>query len=171
MRYLYLSKWKIYGSSICKKSSVTLAKEIGLVDLKRFGLNRGAYNGVIGTFPSDSLDNLHYIFSKVLNHQTKLYKYGTELIKDAKVAIVAGGGNSRIFVDELIREGVNTFITGISNEEDTEIHEFERMNNINVIGGTHYSTEKFACQSMCCFFENMGLESEFIEGIFVVEDM
>lgn len=152
-------------------TSVTLAREIGLVDLKKFGLNRGAYNGVIGTYESNSLENLHFKFSKVVNHQTKLYKYGIDEIIGAKVAIVAGGGNDPIFVEELIKEGVNTFITGITSEENTEIHQFERLNNINVIGGTHYSTEKFACQSMCRFFEKMGLESEFVEGVFVVEDM
>jgi hypothetical protein len=31
------------------------------------------------------------------------------------------------------------------------------------LGGTHYSTEKFACMAMTKYFEKLGLPSEFIE--------
>ena len=67
----------------------------------------------------------------------------------------------------------DVLITGISanNEDYSEVHELERKSRINILGGTHYSTEKFACQKMCTYFEKLGLVSAFIEGEPVYEDM
>ena len=42
---------------------------------------------------------------------------------------------------------------------------------INVLGGTHYSTEKFACISMVDYFKKIGLSSNFIEDKPVMKDM
>ena len=50
-------------------------------------------------------------------------------------------------------------------------HELEKNSRINVIGGTHYSSEKFACIEMCKYFNKLGLEAEFIEDEPCFEDM
>ncbi len=39
-----------------------------------------------------------------------------------------------------------------------------KENKINIIGATHYSTEKFACMAMLDYFKQTGLPAEFIEG-------
>jgi len=39
------------------------------------------------------------------------------------------------------------------------------------LGGTHYSTEKFACKKMCKYFEEKGLPARFIEGEPVMADL
>ncbi len=103
----------------------------------------------------------------------KCYLYGSNNIKDGRVAIVAGGGNNIATVSEMIENKVDVLITGISvnNKNYLEVHEIEQKNHINVLGGTHYSTEKFACQKMCTYFERFGLVSTFIEGEPVYEDM
>ena len=36
---------------------------------------------------------------------------------------------------------------------------------------THYSTEKFACIALCDYFEELGLNCEFIEDNPVLEDI
>ncbi|WP_236878358.1 hypothetical protein [Clostridioides difficile] len=52
-----------------------------------------------------------------------------------------------------------------------EFHQIAKDNLINVIGATHYSTEKFACMSMVNYFKNLGLESEFLQGKYYLEDL
>jgi putative NIF3 family GTP cyclohydrolase 1 type 2 len=42
---------------------------------------------------------------------------------------------------------------------------------INIIGGTHYSTEKYACMEVVKYFKNIGMEAEFLEGIYDLEDL
>ena len=59
----------------------------------------------------------------------------------------------------------------VLNEYSAKAHAFEKENKINVIGGTHYSTEKFACQSMCDYFRELGLPAQFIEDLPVMEDL
>ena len=49
------------------------------------------------------------------------------------------------------------------NEYSRETHEFEKENGINLLGGTHYSSEKFAPMKMCQYFNKLGLPSEFID--------
>lgn len=73
----------------------------------------------------------------------------------------------------MIENNVDILITGISvnNKNYLKVHELEQKNHISVLGGTHYSTEKFACQKMCTYFERFGLLSSFIEGEPVYEDM
>jgi hypothetical protein len=73
----------------------------------------------------------------------------------------------------MVENNVNILITGITanNETYSEVHELEQKNCINVLGGTHYSTEKFACRMICAYFQKLGLVSTFIEGVPVYEDM
>ncbi|MTI70546.1 MAG: hypothetical protein FH751_09885 [Firmicutes bacterium] len=152
-------------------TSVALAKKLGIKITESFALSRGAKNGVIGTIDIDSIEELHKKFSEVIGHQAKLYMYGHKSIKDSKVAVVAGGGNDIRYVKEILDKGVNTLITGISSETYKEVHQYEKEKEINLLGGTHYSTEKFACQSMCEYFRKLGVEAEFIEGVPILEDM
>lgn len=154
-------------------TSKTLADVLDIEIEKPFKEYCGALSGVIGKTKCKDIEELHSKFSNVLGHDTKLYLYGDKDIKDRKVAIVAGGGNNKDTIYEMIENNINVLITGISinNESYSVVHDLEQKNCINVLGGTHYSTEKFACQKMCTYFENLGLPSSFIEGEPVYEDM
>jgi len=154
-------------------TSKTLADVLNVEIEKPFKEYCGALSGVIGKTKCKSMEELHNQFSKVLGHNTSLYLYGDSNIKDGRIAIVAGGGNSKETISEMIENNVNVLITGIStnSENYSAVHGLEKKHSINVLGGTHYSTEKFACQKMCGYFENLGLSSTFIEGEPVFEDM
>jgi len=154
-------------------TSKTLADALDIEIEKPFKEYCGSLTGVIGKTKCKTVEELHSKFSKVLGHDTELYLYGDNHIGNGKVAIVAGGGNNKDTVYEMLENNVNVLITGISvnNESYVEVHELEQKNCINVLGGTHYSTEKFACQRMCDYFEKLGLVSSFIEGKPVYEDM
>ena len=102
-----------------------------------------------------------------------MYQYGDNGIKDGIVAVVAGGGNQESILKETAAAGANTFLTGISTKNDfsKSAHEFAREHRINILGGTHYSTEKFACIAMVDYFNKLGLPAEFIADKPVMEDL
>jgi putative NIF3 family GTP cyclohydrolase 1 type 2 len=154
-------------------TSKTLADALDITVEEPFAKYRGALCGVIGRTNCNTIQELQNKVSSVLNHDTSLYLYGENEIRNNRVAIVAGGGNQKSFVLEAIDYDVNVFITGISSKNVgyTLAHELEQNHKINVIGGTHYSTEKFACMAMCEYFEKVGLPVEFIEGVAVLDDI
>lgn len=154
-------------------TSKTLADALDIEIEKPFAKYRGALCGIIGRTKCKDMKELQDELSKILGHHASLYLYGNNIIKDGRIAIVAGGGNNKDTVSEMLESNVDVLITGISvnNESYSEIHVLEQKNHINVLGGTHYSTEKFACQKMCGYFEKLGLNSTFIEGEPVLEDM
>ncbi len=52
-----------------------------------------------------------------------------------------------------------------------EFHRIVLESKINVIGATHYSTEKYACMAMTGYFKKIGVEAEFLEGRYFLEDL
>jgi putative NIF3 family GTP cyclohydrolase 1 type 2 len=153
-------------------TSNSLARKIKLKDLKPFGEYRGGLAGIIGKTSCKTLKELQERLAKVLGHKTVLYAYGDKRIT-RNVAVVAGGGNDLDILANMLDYKVSVLITGISalNEHSRKAHEFERANRVSVIGGTHYSTEKFACMNLCEYFKNLGLKAEFIPEKPVLEDM
>lgn len=153
-------------------TSKTLADALGIEVIKPFVQYRGGLAGVIGKTKCETVEELNAVFSKAVGHDTKLYAYGDNRI-DGIIGIVAGGGNIRETVDELLENDIKVLVSGITvkNEFSSEVHNLEKANQINVLGGTHYSTEKFACRKMCDYFEKLGLEAVFIEGKPMMEDM
>jgi len=146
-------------------TSKSLAETLGLKIIKPFAAYFGTLAGVICETPFSHISELKAKFEQAVGHQTKLYNYGDQNIKNRKVAVVAGGGNDADIIREMVDLGITTLITGVSlkNDFSKQLHEFEKKNNINILGGTHYSTEKFAMISMCKYFEASGINSEFIE--------
>jgi putative NIF3 family GTP cyclohydrolase 1 type 2 len=143
-----------------------------MIPEKPFAPYFGGLAGVFGKTSTDSVQELKSIFEKTIEHKASLYNYGSEKIKDGKVAVVAGGG-----LDECIREvaeyGINVFVTGITakNSHSQKAHDFAEASKINLLGGTHYSTEKFACIAMCGYFKKLGLPSKFIPDKPIMEDL
>lgn len=154
-------------------TSKTLADALGITNLRPCSPYCGGLAGVIGETNCKTLSELQRVFEKAVGHSVKVYHYGNEEIKDGKVVVVAGGGNEVNYLKEAFSEGVNVVVTGISskNPHSEKDHQYEEENGINVLGGTHYSTETFACISMCDYFKNKGLSCQFIADIPVMEDM
>lgn len=153
-------------------TSVSLANALGIKPEKPFAPYFGALAGVFGKTELVTIQDLKKAFEKAVGHQVSLYNYGDDKIKEGIVAVVAGGGLDET-IEEIAQNNVNILITGISakNNHSKKSHEFAEKHKINILGGTHYSTEKFACISMCKYFEKLGLSSEFIEDQPVMEDM
>lgn len=159
-----------YGSY---STSSTMAKALGLKDLKPFAEYFGGLAAVFGKTEFSTIQEIRDKFAAVLGHRTSLYQYGTGGIKNKSVAVAAGGGNIVEILEKIAGEGVNTFVTGVTvrNSHSEKAHNYAREKGINILGGTHYSTEKPACQAMCDYFTKLGLPSEFIEGTPGLEDL
>ncbi len=154
-------------------TSVTLARVLGVKNLIPFFMYRGGLAGVLGDIDAGTVKELSEKYTLVLGHRTSLYRYGTGEIKDGRIAVVAGGGNVPEVIEEIANEGVNTLVTGITVKMGTsqKAHDVARGKGINILGGTHYSTEKPACQVMCEYFKKLGLPAEFIDDAPVLEDL
>jgi putative NIF3 family GTP cyclohydrolase 1 type 2 len=154
-------------------TSSTLAKVLGLTALRPFLEYYGGLAAVFGKTQYSIVQEMKEKFTAVLGHRTILYQYGTDEIKNGVVAVAAGGGNLIQVHEEIAREGVNLLITGITirNSYTQKTHDYAREKKINILGGTHYTTEKPACQAMCDYFKKLGLPSEFIEGAPGLEDL
>jgi len=154
-------------------TSVSLAKALGVEPEKSFAPYFGALCGILGKSGLDTVQELKARLESAIGHEARLYKYGDDDIRNGTVAVVAGGGNDVQILEETAKAGVNTFVTGITakNDHSKKAHEYAEQNGINILGGTHYSTEKFACIAMCEYFRKNGLPSEFIEDEPVMEDM
>lgn len=147
-------------------TSVALANALDISSKKSFGPYNGGMCGVLGKTKFSRVKDLYKRFEDAIGHKASLYNYGPQTIRDGRVAIVAGGGNSIDLLEEIVKSGATTFVTGITalNPHSQDAHEFARKHKINILGGTHYSTEKFACIAMVNYFRKHGLESEFVEG-------
>ena len=151
-----------------------LAKAIGAVPYDEFYLQNLVLMGVICNTSFRTQQEVADKLAEVVGHEVKLYPYGPDELKGGRIAIMAGGASNPDIYEELRQKGVSLFITGIS----TQLYDWTQRNHqaakaagVSILGGTHYSTEKFAPMSMVSFFENLGLPSEFIEETPMMWDM
>lgn len=154
-------------------TSKTLAIALGITPEKPFAPYFGALAGLIGHPNHTTVQDIRNSFQTAVGHRVSCYQYGDNKIKNGKIAVVAGGGNSEEILKEVTAAGANTLITGITanNNHSKTAHEFAQLHRINILGGTHYSTEKFACIGMAEYFKKQGLLSEFIADQPVMEDI
>jgi len=151
----------------------TLAEAMGLTIIEPFIEYRGGLAGIIGRTRCKTTMELSNLLCSVFGHAPKLYPYGSETIIDGVVAVITGGGNNIGASPVIVSRGINTFVTGVSvcNEVSSSIHQYEQAKGINLFGGTHYSTEKFACMNMCYYFRKLGLPAQFIDDTPTLEDL
>jgi putative NIF3 family GTP cyclohydrolase 1 type 2 len=154
-------------------TSVTLTEALGITPENMFAPYFGSLCGVYGKTNLKTVAALRKKFQEAVGHKVGLYAYGESTIKNGNVALIAGGGNSVEMLEEISKAGINTFVTGITakNSHSKLAHEFAEKHRINILGGTHYSTEMFACIAMVEYFKKLGLPSEFIADKPVLEDM
>jgi putative NIF3 family GTP cyclohydrolase 1 type 2 len=147
-------------------TTVNLARKLEIDIEGEFYIYRGVKVGIYGRTKTTTPVELNLKLTNAVGHNTKLWKYGSDLIENQRVALIAGGGNEIDIIQEVMELGINTYVTGVVaiNDYSKNTHEFEIENRFNLIGGTHYSTEKFACIALCEYFEKLGLNCEFIEG-------
>lgn len=144
----------------------TLGKELGGNVYDSFYPQNGADIGALCVCGLTKVTELAERLREAVGHEVKLYAYGDEELKDGKFAILAGCAKNPNIYAWLEEHGIGTFVTGTAApvvDWTQANHEAAKENRINIISGTHCSTEKFAPMAMCEFFRNLGVESEFID--------
>ncbi len=158
-------------------TSVSLSKALNMEIIEPFcQCDAIIQAGVIGKTLIKNIEEIQELLSKVVGHETKAYWYGDKVLKGEKVAIAAGGGTYPFVASEIADLGINCYITGFTKpllyvQSTLDFHRIAKENGINVIGATHYSTEKFACMAMVKYFEKLGVKAEFMEGRYYLEDL
>ncbi len=155
-------------------TSVTLASALGLDIIEDLDLD---YLGVrpvaVCRTSAETVEELSARCTDALGHRTRLYPYGDTAIREGLVAVGAGGGNDPEVLQRVTGRGVNTYLTGVTvvNDFSRPAHELAANLRISLLGGTHYSTEKFACLALCRYFQELGLEAEFLDDAPVMDDL
>ena len=157
-------------------TTYNLAEAVGINITGEFSEYYGVQVGVIGTTKCQTIMQLKRCFENAVKHEVKLYPYGESIIKDNKVALVAGGGNDAAEYPFLREQGINTYLTGVtriatSYQPSIDAHDAAKGNEVNILGGTHYSTEKFACIKIVEYFSKLGIQGEFIPDLPCMDDM
>ncbi len=157
-------------------TGVSFAKALGVPSERYFFEYGGVEVGVVGTIDLTGLSEFAERVRKAVGHEVKVWTYGSDVIKDSRVAVVGGGGCEPEIASDIADMGVNTYVTGITRIMETyppsaQFHEVCKDNEINAIGTTHYSSEKFACVAMVDYFEKLGVPAEFIEDEPLLSDM
>lgn len=157
-------------------TSVNLAKALGLEVAGEFCEYLGCKVGVICETSFAKVADFASHVENVVGHDVKVRQYGDETIEKGRVAVAAGGGSIDFVARELSDLGVNAYLTGVTKpmpsfEPSMEFHRIAQESKINVVGATHYSTEKYACMAMVDYFAGLGLEVEFVEGTPCMEDL
>ncbi|MEI6731307.1 MAG: Nif3-like dinuclear metal center hexameric protein [archaeon] len=123
--------------------------------------------GLIGKVQESKLDALVKRINSVLDYKVKVMRKSDKV---GTVAVVTGGGFIPEIVQEAIDRGVGTYITGVISPNASEwckknyakaFSEISKM-DINVIGCSHYLTEKWAMEFSIPYFGKI-CKSEFIE--------
>lgn len=157
-------------------TSMSLARVLQLPVESEFCEYLGCKVGVICKTDFTNIKDFALYVKKTVGHDVKIRQYGDDVIKEKRVAIAAGGGCIDFVGRELSELGVNAYLTGLTKpipsfEPCMEFHRIARENKINVVGATHYSTEKYACMAMVDYFVGLDVEAEFIEGTPFMEDL
>ena len=142
-----------------------LAKAIGLTPYQSFYEQNQVKMGLLCHSPFTTVTEFAAAVEKTLEHPVKLYPYGDQQLQEGKVALMGGGASNPNIYAELREKGVNVFLTGMTNPVVPwigRLHEAAKAAGVSLLGGTHYSTEKYAPMEMVKFFRGLGLEAEFL---------
>lgn len=146
--------------------SYTLALAMGLQSYDTFYTQNGVTMGELCQSYYTDVYELASRMEHVLGHDVRLCGYGDTALENGRVAVMAGcAKNPEVYVS-LREQGVNTLITGVTSQDIIwvpAVHEQAKANCVNILGGTHYSTEKFAPIALVQYFEDLGIPCEFVE--------
>lgn len=154
----------VYGTS------VALAAEVGVAPLERFYEYFGVPTGVIGEVVEQDVQNFAEHVRKCLSRpRVDVMQHSPRV---HKIAVVAGGGDLPDVLQEASDLGADTMLLGTlvnrwAVRGVQEAHkEFLRLNEklkLNLIGGSHFGTERPAMVRVVRFFEEKGIPCQYCE--------
>ena len=142
-----------------------LAKAMGLKPYQEFYEQNQVRMGLLCHTPFATQRAFAKAAEETLGHRVKLYAYGEDALPGGRIALMGGGASNPDIYAWLKEQGINLFFTGMSSPSIpwcARNHAAAKAAGVSILGGTHYSTEKYAVMEMVKFFEGLGLESEFL---------
>ena len=153
---------------------INLAKAIGVTPYEEFYEQNQVRMGLLCNSPYTTVTQFAQAVEQAVGHPVKVYPYGDEQLINGRIALMGGGASNPNIYAELREKGINVFLTGMSNPAVPWIgrnHQEAKANGITLVGGSHYSTEKYAPMEMVRFFRGLGLEAEFLPETYIPEEM
>lgn len=130
-------------------NAASLAKRLGMENLKPFGLYKNAATGVKGTLSSPiKVKDFKEKLKEVLDHEIILSSFNEDE-KMSSIGIITGGANSEW--KEAYKEGLDAYITGEISEHDW--HE-AKESGVHYFAGGHNATEQFGIQELMKHLHN-----------------
>lgn len=139
-----------------------LVRALDATPREAFYFQNGVNMGLICDSPFHTAEEAADALGALLGHRTSLYPYGGS---DGSLAVMCGGSKDATICELLRAQGCNAFITGVTSLRAAicpPIHKAAQRAGVSLIGGTHYSTEKFAPMAMVDFFKALRLPCEFL---------
>ncbi|MCU0856828.1 MAG: Nif3-like dinuclear metal center hexameric protein [Pontiellaceae bacterium] len=148
--------------------SQSLASRLSLFEPKPFCATLGGHLGVYGRMATDTVADIALSLGTALGLGTvDLFDNGGPV---GLTAVVAGGGDQLDIMKEAQELGCTTYITGtavhrweLMTNANQEFRDYARESGINLLGGTHYNTEKCAVRDVATLLNEQGIKAEFLE--------
>ena len=122
----------------------SLAKELGLIEMKKAFDEEGYKCGVIAEYQDiKTFEEIVNSIENVLGEKVQSWKFNENNIK--RVGILCGAGFSTSNLKEAVDEKCDLYLTG---EKVLYTVEYAKLHNINLIVGSHTFTELFGVKSM-----------------------
>jgi putative NIF3 family GTP cyclohydrolase 1 type 2 len=162
------------GLNICVSKS--FADRLSLSNTRPFFEASGGYLGVMGLMDTFEIDAIAINVSRSLGIDT-VDVFDNEA-EEGLTAVVAGGGDQPEILKKAKELGCTTYITGTVvhrwafepvQKSNKEFHSLAKELRINLIGASHYHTEKCAVQDVATFLQEKGYQATFLEDPILIK--
>ncbi len=159
-----LDTHQTYGTSRC------LATLCGVETEKVFFEYFGAPTAVIGYIEKTMYDDFVQHVQSQLERPYVTQEKHRDTVR--RVAVVAGGGDIPDLLKEVYEDGCDTLLTGTVEqrwavpavqEGNRRFRSLNQRLGINLVGGTHYATERPAMRKVVDYFGGLGINSRYLE--------
>jgi len=132
----------------------SLANELGLKQLKKTNEESGFMCGLIGEYDKEvEFNDFRELCEKLFGEKVQAWQFNNRPIK--KVHILCGAGHLTTDMAVSLEEGCDLYLTG---EKILYSIEYAKLNELNLVVGSHTFTELFGVKSMLEGVELKGIE-------------
>ncbi len=150
--------------------SKSLAERLYVSNMTSFFELNGGDVGIIGSLNITNLTSMaSYVCEALDIESVDVFDNGAE---EGLTAAVAGGGDQPDVLEQAKEKGCTTYITGTVvhrwafepvQNKNKKFHALAREWKINLIGASHYHTEKCAVQDVATFLQKNGFKADFVD--------
>jgi dinuclear metal center YbgI/SA1388 family protein len=139
-------------------NNAQIAKALGLVRAKPFGLYEGTLIGVQGRLPKPlRFEAFKTLVSRTIGPDLRTMEFGKPVVRT--VAVVSGGAADEI--EEAAAKGIDVYLSG---EAKLKAYHLAREHGLHAIFAGHYATEVFGVRALAeRLRKRFKMEAEFVD--------